>query len=290
MTSITPFGQTGPYEDFKATDIVIMALGGMVFVTGDPDRPPVRLSYPIAYLLASADAAVATLIAHYYRELTGNGQYIDVSAQQAVTWLTINIRGWWELEKKIVPRSGQLRERRAGGFQHLIWPCKDGAVIFMLLGGAMGPRSNRALAQWIKEEGMGDEFLESFDWESFDWSQASSELFSRLEEPIARFFLTKTRAELYEEAIKRRVILTPVSTIKDVAQSPQLSSREFWVKLEHPELNTDLTYPGAFIKAPLSPWPPKHRAPLIGEHNEEVYKEIGISQEELLILKQAGVI
>jgi crotonobetainyl-CoA:carnitine CoA-transferase CaiB-like acyl-CoA transferase len=137
---------------------------------------------------------------------------------------------------------------------------------------------------------MADEFFKNFDWESLDWSKSPPEVFSQLEETIARFFLNHTKAELYEGAIKRRIILAPINSIKDIAYSPQLASREYWLKIEHPELGTSLTYPGAFIKSSLTSCSPKHRAPLIGEHNEEVYSEIEVSKEQLLILKQAGVI
>ena len=83
MTSITPFGQTGPYRDYQATDLILMALSGLMFTTGDPDRPPLRISVPQAYLHGGVNAAVGTLIAHYYRELTGEGQLVDVSIEQS---------------------------------------------------------------------------------------------------------------------------------------------------------------------------------------------------------------
>ena len=83
MTSITPFGRTGPYKDYKGSDLVVMAMSGLMYITGDPDTAPLRISFPQAFLLASAHAAAASMIAHYYRETAGQGQHVDVSAQES---------------------------------------------------------------------------------------------------------------------------------------------------------------------------------------------------------------
>ena len=83
MTSITPFGQDGPYAKLRASDIVVQAMGTVLSLFGDPDRAPVRVSIPQAYMHAGADAAEGTMIAHYYRGLTGVGQHVDVSAMES---------------------------------------------------------------------------------------------------------------------------------------------------------------------------------------------------------------
>ncbi len=82
MTAISPFGQSGPYRDFKASDLTLWCLGGMAYVSGDPDRAPVQVSSPQSYLHGAAAAATATLIALYFRELTGESQWVDVSIQE----------------------------------------------------------------------------------------------------------------------------------------------------------------------------------------------------------------
>ena len=103
--------------------------------------------------------------------------------------------------------------------------------------------------------------------------------------------MAHTKAELFEGALKNGVQLYPVSTPADMLESPQLAARKFWEKVEHPELGTTITYPGAFANASEAPPKISHRAPFIGEHNQEIYeKEMGISKDKLLILKQAGVI
>lgn len=292
VTSITPFGQTGPYQYFKASELTLMALGAFLFGTGEPDRPPVKPNYPLACIASSIHAASATLIAHYHRSRSGKGQYIDVSTQAGVPWFTgAKVSAWWQMHQQTVGRTGWANVRRPGDLStRFIWPCRDGYVLFQLQGAAVGSRSNKAMAQWIAEEGMGDDYFRDFDWESFDVFRASRETVSRLEQAIATFFLGKIRQELAQEAEDRGVLLGYIDGIGRLPQNPQLASRQFWKKVEHHELQTPLTYPGFFFKSSLTSGDIRHRAPLIGEHNNEVYGEIGLSKAEILSYNQAGVI
>ena len=291
LASITPFGQEGPYRDFQGPDIVGMALGGAMFVTGDSDRPPLRPGFPQAYLMASADALAALLMAHYYRQRSGRGQHIDVSIQQSVMWATINVRHWWETGGAIIRRAGPLRGGRAPGvFQRCIWPCKDGEVAFVLLGGSTGPRVNGALTEWMAQEGMADDFLRAFDWKSFDMWQSGPEVFQRIEAQIARFFLAHTKEELYQGALGRHIYLFPMNRMEDLARDPQLQARGFWQRVEHPEAGP-VPYPGAFIRATAHPLKVQGRAPYLGEHNQEVFTvRLGLSPQELNGLKERGVV
>lgn len=292
MTSITPFGQSGPYKDYKATDLVGMAMGGLMYLTGDSDRPPVRISFPQAYLHAAADAACGTLLAHYHRELTGQGQHVDVSMQQSVVWTMMNARPFWELTGTSLKRVGPFRAGlSSGSIQRQTWSCRDGAVTFIVMGGAGGAGTNRALVEWMDEEGMADEELRGIDWDAFDMAAASREFHQRIEEKIGRFFAAHTKEELFVEAVKRRIMLYPVSTPADIALSPQLIAREYWVEVEHAELGACISYPGAFLKSSEAPCSLRRRAPLIGEHNQEVYQqELGLSNEQLAALREASVI
>ena len=106
MVSITPFGQTGPYRDYKTSDIVSMAMGGLAYMMGEPDRPPLRVSFPQAFLHASAEAAVGAMIALYHRELDGEGQWVDVSIQASLPVVTVNVIPFWELNQVILKRAG----------------------------------------------------------------------------------------------------------------------------------------------------------------------------------------
>lgn len=111
-----------------------------------------------------------------------------------------------------------------------------------------------------------------------------------MEEPIARFFQQVTKKEFFEEVIKREMLGYPVATVEEIFQDPQLEAREFWQKIEHPELGTPILYPGGFAKFSEAPCKIWRRAPLIGEHNEEIYREMGLKTDDLTKLKQEGII
>jgi len=103
--------------------------------------------------------------------------------------------------------------------------------------------------------------------------------------------MTKTKAELFDEAVKESMLICPATTVKDILESPQLNVRDFWVEVEHPELGDTITYPGAPVKPSEMPWRVQRRAPLIGEHNEEIYQgELGLPKERLSMLRARGVI
>ena len=288
MASITPFGQTGPYKDYKASDIVAWAMGGVMYMWGDVDRPPIHVSHHSqAHLDAGIQAAMAAMIALFYRHMTGKGQHIDLSIQETVVWLTQFLITYWDMVKVIQWRGG-LRERP--GVTHRtrgLWPCKDGYVAWNYAGGANGDRYSLPLIEWMEEEGMADDFLRGMDWETLDLATLPQDKMDRMAEPTLKFFMKYTRAELFEEAVKRRVRLYPVATTKDMLESIQLAAREYWVEVEHPELGTTITYPGAFVKASEASPRTSRRAPLIGEHNREIYeKELALSKEELLTLRR----
>jgi len=291
MTSITPFGQTGPYRDLKASDITLIAMSGWMYICGDPNHPPVRVSFPQAYLNAGAEAAVASLIALYYREITGTGQYVDVSIQQSLTLTGFNSTAFWELNGKILQRAGPFRIGISSEVKlRQTWPCQDGFISFTLFGGKTGARTNRELTQWMAEEGMSSEFIDAIDWENWDMAKAQQESINQIEELLARFFKAHSKEELYHKAVERGIMLCPVSTPRDVIENPQLKARGFWTNLEHPEVGATIPYPGACIRTSEVKCGPRRRAPLIGEHNLEIYGEIGLSREEIVKLKQAGVI
>ena len=291
FTSITPFGQNGPYRDYKAPDIVGVALGGLLYMTGDPDRPPVRIGFPQSYLHAAAEASVGTMIAYYHRERTGEGQWVDASMQHSLISTLANFIPIWEHRGVISQRVGSYRTGlTAGAKQRQIWQCKDGYVCFGILAGTV-PRSNRNMVEWMDNEGMADEFLKEMNWDTFDMATLTQEIQDKIEGPIGRFFLKHTKAELYEGAMKRHILLYPVSTPKDLMENPQLKSRDFWVEVEYPHLKDTIKTPGAFVKASETPCGIKRPAPCIGEHNEEVYHgELGFSHKDLILFKQAGVI
>ena len=169
VVSMTPFGQDGPYSRYEAPDIVGAALGGFMNLTGDSDRPPLRVSeLQFPSHLGTAGAAGA-MIAHHHRLLTGRGQHVDVSGQQAIARALAHAPAFWSLLSTNIQRYGTRRERAGGLKSRTLWPCKDGYVTYALQGGPMGASTN-ALARWVDEEGFGDDFLRSLDWTEVDFN------------------------------------------------------------------------------------------------------------------------
>ena len=292
LVSITPFGQTGPYSKFKASDIEIMALSGCMSLTGDPDRPPLRVSFPQSYVWTGSYAATGALIAHHYREQTGEGQQVDVSAQACLLWAFSHAHTFWDLNRQLEKRAGSFMTGRSitGAKMRVFWPCKDGYLNFIIYGGEAGRRTNQALVDWMDSKGMAPEFLKQKDWKSFDIAQVTQAEIDRMEEPIVHFFAGITKAEFFKEVVKREMLGYPVASVKEIFEDPQHEARNFWQSVEHPELKTSIDYPGGFTKFTEGACQIWRRAPLIGEHNEQVYGELGIASTELAELKKQKVI
>jgi crotonobetainyl-CoA:carnitine CoA-transferase CaiB-like acyl-CoA transferase len=294
-TSITPFGQDGPYAHYRASDLVGMAMGGLMSVCGDADRPPVRMRPSQAYLQAGLQAAVATLLAHHDRLRSGEGQFIDVSMQHAVSWTILPTRQYWDLNRLIIERGGTAR---AFGDQlrRIIFPCQDGHVAVM---GVMNAREWGPMVAWLASEGMAEDLTDA-SWAilvehagpgALTQAAVTEEELAHVYGVLSRFFLQHTKAELAEGAQQRRLILLPVHTARDLLEHPQLIARSFFQPLEHAELGETLCYAGAPYQLSHTPWQLRRRAPLIGEHNEAIYSgELGISQAELAVLMAAGAI
>lgn len=292
MTSITPFGQSGPYSSYKASDLEMMAASGLMSLLGPPDRPPVRVSLPQSYPWAGMFAAAATLMALYYRGITGEGQQVDVAGQAALVPALAHAPTFWDVLRQNPRREGIYMTGRSvtGARMRCIFPCKDGFINFIVYGGPAGRATNKALTQWMAEEGRATEYLLNKDWDNFDIATVTQEEIDLIEGPVAEFLKTKTKTEFFEQAIKRRMLGYPVSTAEDILKDEQLKAREFWQEIEHPELDAVLTYPGGFAKFSAAACRIWRRAPRIGEHNAEIYGELGLSREEQLQLAQAGVI
>lgn len=292
-TSITPFGLSGPYSRFKASDIEIMALSGCMSLTGDPDRPPLRVTFPQSYVWTGSYAAMGALTAHYHRSVTGRGQQVDVSAQACMLWALSHAHTFWDLNRHVEKRAGSFMTGRSitGARMRVFWPCRDGYLNFIIYGGEAGRRTNQALVEWMDSEGIAPDFLKQKDWTTFEIASVTQEEIDCMEEPISEFFKGVTKAEFFKEVVKRQMLGYPVASVKEIFEDPQHEARAFWQKVEHPELKTAIDYPGGFAKFSEGACGIWRRAPLIGEHNEEVYgQELGIPSAELAKLKSQGVI
>lgn len=291
LTSISSFGQNGPYRDFKGCDLIIQAMGGLMSCTGYPDRAPVRVGLKFAYPLNDAHAAMGTLVALYYRGISGEGQWVDCSAQASMTSTATLWMGYWIGEGILFQRVGPHRAGlSAGATQRQTWPCKDGYIVFTVMGGKAGFQSNLALLEWLEEESMADDSLRTIVELTYDMSQITQEMHDRMDDAFGKFFMKYAKMELYAGSVKRRILLYPAYTTREILQDEQTKARGFWKEIEYPGLGR-ITYPGGFVRASESEVGSQRRPPLIGEHNNEIYgKELQMSAEEILTLKQAKII
>ena len=287
MTSITPFGQTGPRRDYQADDLVAMAGGGLMYISGDEDRPPVRVGVPQAAVLAGTQAAVGTMLAHYGRVRTGHGRHLDVSVQAAVANALPNTAHLWFSDQEVQRRGA--RHRYGGRVIRSSFPAKDGFVATQLFWGDGAGSRMQALIDWMVDEGQPPSF-QHYDFNNASGATIAQEQVDGWQREMAEFFARFTKAEIYAEALKRRVFLFAVSSPADTFSDLQLQDRDFFQDVEHPELGATVRYPGAFCRFSETPVRIRRRAPLIGEHNVEVYEDLGYSRQQLVTLKEAGVI
>lgn len=293
MTAITGFGSEGPFRKYKASDNVVWAQSGMMYITGDPDRPPLTPSYPHCFLFASAQAALGTMIALFHRSVIGKGQFVDVSAQMSVLWPTSPfLTGMYDIEGKIGKREGRTRVQSfTGKKMPVIWKCKDGEVAYAFMLGPGLIKGNIALAEWIQSENSSVTVFRGIDWKNFTPLDLTDKTNQEITEALTGFFSSHTKKELFDGCMERKIRLYPALTPIDTLEFEQLAARDFWADVYHEELGDTITYPGDFMKSTEGKVIQRKRAPLIGEHNREIYQdELGFSSEDLTVLKTAGII
>ena len=267
LVSISPFGQTGPYRDFKGPDIVAWALSGHMSICGPPGGPPQHVSHHSqAQMMGGADAAVGAMIALHQRERRGGGQHVDVAYRDSMVGSTYQITSSWDMER--VNRA--LGQRAASINFPWNWPCKDGYVVTVLWSGDQGRRRTGPLIDWMAAEGHRDDLVSAIDWDTLLPESTTREMYEAVVGLVGRFFAGRTKAELYEQGMDRNLSIIPVQDSADLAKSPQLAARAFWQPLAHDELGTTLTYPGPWAQGTEAPPSLRHRAPRIGEHNEAI--------------------
>ena len=275
--SITPFGQDGPKSGYAATDLIAMASGGPLYLTGDADRAPLRVSAPQAFHFAAAEAAMAALVAHFERERSGRGQHVDVSAQQALGLAT--------LYRILDAPWGQApAERSSGGlqlgklFMRMRFPTRDGWVV---LGPGFLPSTGpflTRLVQWLYEERLlADERYRSEDWSSYGirllFGQVDPEHWAPIDLALEHLFAERTNLETLREAAARKLLVAPSLSAADIESLAHFRERDFPRELEHPEPGVRVRYPGPFARFARTPIRYQRIAPRLGEHTAEVLAE-----------------
>lgn len=293
LTSVSGFGQEGPYRDYNDRDIAVWAMSGFMYLMGDADHPPLVPSYTHGHLVGAMNAAVGTAVALCHRQVTGHGQKVDAITHQALCFaISIATKVPWGMNRTIPTRRDNNRARAKDGETYFpfFWECKDGYVVLTLMFNPTYESSNRAFVEWIRSSGTDPGVLGRINWQGDSWMNYTVKDVDEAREIISAFFKSRTKIELNDGALERRIQLNPLLSPKDQLVFRQLVERDYWIEVEHPELNEKITYPGAFVKLSDARCGIRCRAPLIGEHNGEVYGELGFTAQDLLLMKQRRII
>lgn len=283
VTSITPYGQTGPYSDYKAFDINICAMGGLGVQHGTSEREPIRPPLNQAHYQSGLAAATATMFALLGRDVTGEGQHVDVS--EADVLATVHSYGGniqsYVFEGRVRKRSGH---RARSYYPWTILPCKDGYISMMAVQGFQWKRfleivGGGELPEWYTN-----------DPRFTDRMAIGRRYADEMDALLAPWLMAHTKLEIFEMCQAQSVPFTPVKSADELVNDDHLRERGFFVEIDREDTGP-LTYPGAPYQFSVTPWAIRRPAPFLGEHNAEIYRgRLGLSAEELRDLRLGGII
>jgi crotonobetainyl-CoA:carnitine CoA-transferase CaiB-like acyl-CoA transferase len=291
MASITPFGQNGPYRDYKASDLVHLALGGVVAICGyDPhaagqyDTPPVAPQMWHAYHIASNNAFIALLGALCYRDRTGVGQFIDVSIHEACASNTEFSMPFFMYNELLVQR-----QTNRHAFPYVTQPmshrAKDGRYVWA----GISPNTSalHKVALFLVDVGMLEaDILARF--EDGTWAE-TPEAYEQITRDAQSYIATHTADEVYHAAQAHDLAWGAVRLPEDNLTDEQFQARGGFAEIEHESVGT-LPYTTTPWIADKAPWCIDRRAPRLGEHNVEIYAALGIDRQGLERLRAAKVL
>jgi crotonobetainyl-CoA:carnitine CoA-transferase CaiB-like acyl-CoA transferase len=279
MASISEFGQSGPYRDWRGSPIVDIALSTDLIEAGFPDRAPCSLPGMPAYDATSVMAAISIVLALFERGGSGEGHYIDVSVHENAR---LAIYPWMvTLHSYNCTPDGPppSPEGRMGASIYPVYPCKDGYVRVV----ALTPWQWDALLRVIGEP----EALAGPEWREFLHRISHA---AELYDIMVEFTMNCTMMELFETGHQEGVPIAPVLSLSDFVDSPQTRAREFFLDMQHPVIGR-FRYPGPPYKWTETPCRVERSAPRLGEHNVAILCErLGLSRMELAALRHAGVV
>ena len=270
-TAISPFGQTGPYRDYKNSDIVTQAMGALMDTIGTPDRGPLKIGGNAALYTVGMGAFSGTMLAIYARDTQGHGEFVDVSAMETITVAQIHssigyqFRGTNQTRREsalLLAGDGYVNPGLSVGVQEDTW---------------------RNVCDLIGHPELADDPI-------FSTREGRREYQEDLLAIIGAWVAEQpSKEEIYHQVQALRTIAGYVATVEDLVKSKQFVAREYFISMDHPVAG-EVIYPGAPFTLAGEEW--QHsRAPLLGEHNAEVYCDsLGYSREDFVKLSNLGVI
>ena len=278
--AITPFGQDGPHADFPASDLTLAAMGGPMSLQGHPDRPPVRLSLPQAWLHASVEAAVGALTAHALMLRTGQAQFVDVSAQTAMTWTMLQGMVAHAVQGRDFNRGGSIVQLGTINVQ-LVHECADGHVVVFPIGGALA----KMVEWWVRDGIVPEDWMTAEDWPMYHvkllQQQPVAHTIEEVLDAVGAYVRDKTKNQLLEQGIADGVSIAPVNNMEDLTRFRHLQERGFWLTAPLPNGQV-AQVPGIFANLSGTPMKVRRWAPRLGEHTGEVLGDLlGMSTSQI---------
>lgn len=288
LCALTPFGQTGPWRDYLSADLLHMAAGGEMASCGyDDSDVPIAPGGGNAWHMGCHFAYMGIMAALVFRTMAGQGQYIDASIHDACALTT-------ESQIANYVYRGEVLKRQTGR-HHAPAPtprtqflAKDGVYVTALISGGLNPRNVKNLAELMDVYGMAGDLKDPKYQDPAVIAASTSHIIDGL---LASFIASVPAEEVYHAAQSRGFTWGAVRAPEDLLEDAHLHDRGFWKQVEHPELGRTFTYPGEAAIYNGTPWAISRRAPLIGEHNVEIFRdELGLSAGELAMLAENQVI
>ena len=292
MCALTPFGQTGPWRDYVTSDLLHMAAGGEMASCGYdeadvPNAPPIAPGGGNAWHMGCHFAYMAIMAALVWRTASGQGQYIDASIHEACALTTEAAVANYVYRGEVLRRQTG-RHHAAGPTPRTQFRAKDGTYVCALVAGRLNPKYVAELADLLDSYGMAGDLK---DPKYQDPAVIAANTSHIIDDLVANFIASLPAEEVYHAAQQRGFTWGAVRAPEALLDDPHLHDRGFWKEVEHPELGRSFTYPGEAAIYNGSPWRISRRAPLIGEHNTEIFcDELGLSRGELCVLAENRVI
>jgi crotonobetainyl-CoA:carnitine CoA-transferase CaiB-like acyl-CoA transferase len=299
--SITPFGQSGPRCDEAATDLTLLAAGGPVWSCGYDDHslPPIRGGGDQAYNTGAHYAVLSVLTALLARDVGGLGQHVDVSLYAAANVTTEMASYHW-----LVQRGTVQRQTGRHAMEYATLPtqvrCADGRYVTTGVP-PRRPQEIGRLLDWLEELGLAEDFPEAVFLragaarESIDLSRVGVDdeitaIFAAAREGVALVASRVAAQEFFLGAQRRGMAVGVVYSPEEAFDDEHFRARSFPTWVDHPELGRRVCYPGGPYRFEKSPWRISRRAPRLGEHDDEVLKELGLGPAEIAALRADGVV
>jgi benzylsuccinate CoA-transferase BbsE subunit len=262
-TSITAFGSTGPYATWSADDLVIQAMGGLMTLTGLPDREPLRLFGEQTSYIAGLHALSGTLMAYWHALATGEGQHVDVSIQECIAHTLENAIQFYTAEGVVRGRTKGRAEPGAG-----VFACRDGEV-FLMAGLSMISSSWHNLVALMNAENTpGAADLLDPKWVDPAWRK-TPEASAIANQIIGRFTAPRTKNQIYDLTQQHRILSAPMNKVGDLFENAQLKFLNWFV--DQPWDRRTATWPGPPVRLSETPRLSPGRVAAAGEDTDDVF-------------------